>query len=515
MFEVLGALSGDAKPTRCRAEDAPLLKGMDGPEFASMLQGQDDIHPAPIAPTIASGEPTETVKFDNVDVLSDGDDPQVPSSKSATDSFPILLSRGDAKPVAPEMLDAPVDHVQHWTGESESEHEARGDGVRLPSVQPEDDQGIGKSVQSDEPVIQVLDAPKARGSESAEAATPEAISPLAKSGGELGSQVREQSARAGDFIARDAAGAGQTRIQNGSAPQEPVMLDEGVGTLQKDLESAGVQEQRRATTTQEGRALPAGTVGLETAQKQQLEQQTAPASGWTTPHSKREARSAAEDTAAITIRSAQPSPQDRANTTASGNAALPQVAGAPLFVTAPRSDDPTKLRFEKEALALDAMTGEVRGSERSAGSTSVTSLAPGRAELPANVAQQLAQALRGSPKGPVEIALQPEELGRVKMTISASEAGVVVSITAERQETFDMMRRHAASLSKELAELGFGYVDLSFEQRDERSPHRPEQAHFGGPTAQGLPEGELDVLHQVAPPVAGGLDSTKALDKRI
>lgn len=138
-----------------------------------------------------------------------------------------------------------------------------------------------------------------------------------------------------------------------------------------------------------------------------------------------------------------------------------------------------------------------------------------RPELPRQIAAQMAQALRGPAKGAVEITLQPEELGRVRMTISSSEAGITINVAAERNDTFEMMRRHAASLSKELISLGFDSVDLSFEQTDQKGADTRDAdeqdvlpLHFEGSPSEtaGL---SIELSHRT------DLDQTKALDKRI
>jgi flagellar hook-length control protein FliK len=64
----------------------------------------------------------------------------------------------------------------------------------------------------------------------------------------------------------------------------------------------------------------------------------------------------------------------------------------------------------------------------------------------------------------VDVTLSPEELGRVRMSITAGEGGVVLQVLAERPETLELMRRHADLLARELANLGFGSVDLAFGQ---------------------------------------------------
>lgn len=86
---------------------------------------------------------------------------------------------------------------------------------------------------------------------------------------------------------------------------------------------------------------------------------------------------------------------------------------------------------------------------------------PGLASPPAShaplVAQQIATALSGparDPRGPVEIALDPPELGRVRMTLSETNGAMTLTIAAERPETADLMRRHLAVLHEEFARAG-------------------------------------------------------------
>lgn len=85
---------------------------------------------------------------------------------------------------------------------------------------------------------------------------------------------------------------------------------------------------------------------------------------------------------------------------------------------------------------------------------------PTRLDLPNHVSRQVAEALQHMPGKPVEISLNPEELGRVRLGVTTSEAGIVVSVLAERQETIDLMRRHINAL--ETAFQAIGYSDISF-----------------------------------------------------
>ena len=78
-------------------------------------------------------------------------------------------------------------------------------------------------------------------------------------------------------------------------------------------------------------------------------------------------------------------------------------------------------------------------------------------------AQQVAMAITTSADGAVDIALNPEDLGRVRLVLSTTDAGVALAITAERPETQDLMRRHLDSLAQEMKALGFKDVSFSFD----------------------------------------------------
>ncbi len=91
----------------------------------------------------------------------------------------------------------------------------------------------------------------------------------------------------------------------------------------------------------------------------------------------------------------------------------------------------------------------------------VVSLAQNRAEIPPNIARQIAEVIQRSPDRSVELSLSPAELGNVRMKLSPGEAGITVSIFAERPETLELMRRNIDSLEKAIAEIG--YADVSFD----------------------------------------------------
>lgn len=79
------------------------------------------------------------------------------------------------------------------------------------------------------------------------------------------------------------------------------------------------------------------------------------------------------------------------------------------------------------------------------------------------VAQQVVVALASGPDGPVELRLDPEELGSVRLSLLPSDGAVTVVVAAERAETMELLRRQADVLARELRASGFGEVTLRFD----------------------------------------------------
>jgi hypothetical protein len=103
-----------------------------------------------------------------------------------------------------------------------------------------------------------------------------------------------------------------------------------------------------------------------------------------------------------------------------------------------------------------------------------------RVETPRMIATQLAEAFAAKGERNMEVSLNPEELGRVKMRVSTSETGIVMTIQTERPETGDLMRRHINELAEEFRRMGFQDISFEFSSGD---------SAFGGQTEQGLSDG--------------------------
>lgn len=124
------------------------------------------------------------------------------------------------------------------------------------------------------------------------------------------------------------------------------------------------------------------------------------------------------------------------------------------------------------------------------------------AQVATAAAQQMAVAVQKNSNGVTEMILNPEELGRVKLAMVTSDGTVTLTITTERPETQDLMRRHIEVLAQELRQLGFGDVGFSF--RDQGGQEQSDEADSAS-AAGSVAEAEIPVM-QVAAVETSGLD---------
>lgn len=134
------------------------------------------------------------------------------------------------------------------------------------------------------------------------------------------------------------------------------------------------------------------------------------------------------------------------------------------------ADKEKATQFEPGRISSEAALGLQSGSDGpresrqsvAAVANAVANIVSTRADLPVNVARQIADAAQRGPGQSVEVSLQPAELGRVRMTLSAAEGGITVLIQAERPETLDLMRRNIEALEAAIGDLGYDDVAFSF-----------------------------------------------------
>jgi len=149
---------------------------------------------------------------------------------------------------------------------------------------------------------------------------------------------------------------------------------------------------------------------------------------------------------------------------------------SPLVPTNMQTPDKTEM-FAHQILAQETdrvlemrSVTEIQGVSRSGPDISI----PRNEQLPRHIAQQLASAAQQNGGRPVELHLNPIELGKVKISINTTDTAVVVQISADRPETLDLMRRHVDLLAQDFRDIGYGEAQFSFaghqSSGDGRSP---------------------------------------------
>ncbi|APX13273.1 hypothetical protein BWR18_17485 [Tateyamaria omphalii] len=172
-------------------------------------------------------------------------------------------------------------------------------------------------------------------------------------------------------------------------------------------------------------------------------------------------------------------------------------------------------RFAQADLALNAddLVWDIRPS--TAHTTAPTSLQLQKAELPPPVVQAIAEAVRKAPDKPIEIALNPAELGRVRMVMTTLETGITVTITADRGDTLDLMRRNIDDLGKSLSELGYEDVSFSFEGGQNPSDGTDEHTAEDAQSNNGPSENVPDPQHAAVAKVVSQPGATTGIDMRF
>jgi flagellar hook-length control protein FliK len=89
-----------------------------------------------------------------------------------------------------------------------------------------------------------------------------------------------------------------------------------------------------------------------------------------------------------------------------------------------------------------------------------------RPETPRLVVQQVVDIIRTSRDGTLEVTLRPEELGRLSLTFSGDGSTLTVSLSADRPETLDLLKRNLTLLEHDLRDLGYDSLNFAFEGDD-------------------------------------------------
>ncbi len=162
--------------------------------------------------------------------------------------------------------------------------------------------------------------------------------------------------------------------------------------------------------------------------------------------------------------------------------------------------DPAKFGLEVDGLLAASSFDRVGAPVQSSTAATLTATP----EMARQVAQQIAVSVTNAGGRTTEIALNPEELGRVRMTMSVTEGSVTLHVSAERPETQDLLRRHIDVLAQEFRDLGYSSIDFSFgdqgEHNDDAMPTDENQSILADV------EGASDVEVTAAPHSSSGLD---------
>jgi flagellar hook-length control protein FliK len=147
-------------------------------------------------------------------------------------------------------------------------------------------------------------------------------------------------------------------------------------------------------------------------------------------------------------------------------------------------------------------------------SPTATAASPPTGPPPALIASGISPALtptivemtKSGNDGPLELALSPEELGRVTISIRQDGDFVRVTLAAERPETLDLLRRHAGDLVADLRQSGFSGASLSFGQGDQGQPTRFAESveEVKDPSQPITPETKMPALSQSL--IGSGMD---------
>ena len=94
----------------------------------------------------------------------------------------------------------------------------------------------------------------------------------------------------------------------------------------------------------------------------------------------------------------------------------------------------------------------------------VASLAPLPSVPVAQIAPLVIAIATDPGTGALQVALSPDELGRLHLQVTTEGDTLRIALTVERPDTLDLLRRHADQLLGDLRQAGFGGATLSFGQ---------------------------------------------------
>jgi hypothetical protein len=182
-------------------------------------------------------------------------------------------------------------------------------------------------------------------------------------------------------------------------------------------------------------------------------------------------------------------PIDPKRTTEAAPSEAPSTERSPSVQTTPPPAMPAVNETVGVAVEVtsDPIIAEVSGTEQMRSDTG-RSAGPelqifNRPETPRLVAQQVADVIRASRDGTLEVTLRPEELGRLSLSFNGDGNTLSVSLSADRPETLDLIKRNLALLEQDLRDLGYDSLNFAFDdggRRDGQSDESRDAAMAAG-----------------------------------
>jgi len=129
-----------------------------------------------------------------------------------------------------------------------------------------------------------------------------------------------------------------------------------------------------------------------------------------------------------------------------------------------------------------------------------------------SVAAQIARSVPTVSGHETEIALDPVELGKVKLTLRTGENKMMVHIVADRAETLDLMRRNVGDLASEFQAMGYESVAFEFSGGGGDAP-QDEGYQPSEKSAEFKPLQDLTMVQMATQPPVSVRDGT--LDLRL
>ncbi len=123
-----------------------------------------------------------------------------------------------------------------------------------------------------------------------------------------------------------------------------------------------------------------------------------------------------------------------------------------------------------------------------------------------NVVSQVVMAVQKvQADGFIELRLQPEELGRIRMTMLQTENGMMVQVAAEKPETLELFRRNIEQLEIDMKREGFSNLSFDFGQTQQNDHDGPDHTEPDDEPSNSTAEINTRItVHQMYRPITDG-----------